>query len=481
MSNSQQIKLHTVHFEELPEKQEKKYIVYALLGNSYGDEGKGGRLRHYLIEAGGRKAKYCIRFNGSANAGHTVVLKPSDPHLIITDKKRATYLTPIKFATHQIPTGVLFGVQSIIGYGTAVDLLKLHKEINEIAEQLGRTYQEIASLFTIVPEAHVVLPEHIKQDKENDQVGSTGSGVGPVYAAKALRTGFRIEQYYQRHNDSKFRELTEQIKKLDSTSFTNNKILGIEIKSCKKLAIWLVDGDVVVMEGAQGYELDPDHGGYPFGTSSICTIAGTCAYGLNLNYYYIVGCTKAYTTYVGKDIKEEGFEYNVKHKGLGALLRYLGKEFGVTTGRSRQCLPLNLDKELEALLINQTNDWIISKTDILKEYDELLQILDQMYTNKELLQKVGQEFQAKISITDNQIVRQYTKDTDYNWDLYKTLIDRGAFSLVHNSKHLIFRTWKEMKQYISQTVRNADLPRLKKIYWFDTPESEVNFEKEVSS
>lgn len=481
------VDLHTVLVEKLPQQKSKNYTVYGILGNEFGDESKGKMMPEYLLRKG-RKAKFCGRFNGGPNAGHTVYGRPGDMDLFMEENLRlrlhlAGHKT-VKFATHQVPTGVLFGIDSFIGYNAVVDLLKLHKELTTVSGQLGQTYNALAQKMCIFEETHVIMPWNVQEDKENDKVGTTGSGMGPTYAAKSRRTGYTIKQYYDQHNDPIFKELTEAILALDPTSFTQNKILGVEIKTLRtnvekglrNIVDMLEDGDIVVMEGAQGFLLDINQGlrktdkgllkgMYPYVTSSDCTIGAICSYGFELEKLHIVGCSKAYTTYVGALQLEQGFEQNTLHSGLAEMIRLLGKEYGVTTGRRRQCIPFDLDLNIQALRVNQTSDWIVSKSDVLEQYLNILKAL------KVLCKTRTTKFDPKTP-EDNLLV-QYMKDTDYAWDLYDQLVARGSYVVIHGEQHIVFDSWNDMKKYISEKVRAIYLPKLKEIVWYDSPASEV--------
>lgn len=445
----------------------KIYSVYVVLGNANGDESKGKVMRHYLVDQS-EKASYCIRFNGGPNAGHTVFVSPADEELFITEEKRVTYTTKlIKFATHQVPTGVLFGIPSIIGYNCVVSLEKLYGEITEIAEKLGKTYDEIAELITIVPEAHIIMPWHVQQDKQNNSVGTTGTGIGPAYSEKALRIGYRVCDYYTNYNMEKFTELTTKLLSLTVPSFKDNTIVGVKIQSCKDIANKLEDGDVVVMEGAQGFHLDINHGNYPYVTSSDCTIGAACSYGFDLCNIHAVGVSKSYPTYVGSLQIEKEFSQDIKYSGHGELIRLFGKEYGVTTGRRRQCMPFNLDQEIISLRINQTEEWIISKSDVLVVYDRVLNKLANYIDLGTIPDQTPDSEEDKILI-------DYIKNTNNNIGLYKTLIDNGAFRLVHNGTCFKFHSWDLMKKYILDMVKAEHLPKLKHILWWDSPQSEID-------
>jgi adenylosuccinate synthase len=418
------------------------------------------------------KAKFCVRFNGGPNAGHTVYVRANDPYLFINPEKTTTQKI-IKFATHQVPTGVLFGITSIIGYNCVVDLEKLYYEIQEIALQLGKTYQQVASLITITPEAHVILPWHIEKDRKNNKVGTTGTGIGPCYADKAYRRGYRIIDYYQNPNqyiynhadkEKKLQELTKKLTEL-STSFTNNMICGVQIKSCKNISKELVDNDVVVMEGAQGYHLDINHGQYPFVTSSDCTIAAVCSYGFDLSHIHSIGVSKAYQTYVGANIKEANFNDKQLYSGDAELLRLLGKEYGVTTGRRRQCLPLNMDLDFEALRINQTRQWIISISDILDVYQTTLSTL-QTYCETQQLPEPNTDY--------NKVLIEYITNVGKdNYPHFQHIINNGAYQLIYQNQMHKFQSWSQMKEFITTLISTEQLPHLQKVIWWNHQASEV--------
>lgn len=469
--------LPVVLVEELPQQKSKDYRVYVINGNEYGDESKGKMMRDYLVGKG-RRAKVTGRFNGGPNAGHTVYARPNDTHLFLSDNKRKEYQAKgvklIKFATHQVPTGVLFGISSFIGYNAIVDLPKLHKELNEIAEQLGRTYPEVASLLVIFEETHLILPKHVREDKANNTTGTTGSGISRCYADKHSYRGFTIKQYYNNPDLVEFQELNEAIHNITKNPFANNQILGVEIKTLVDIVDLLQDGDVVVMEGAQGYLLDVSQGQNPFITGSDCTIGGACSYGFELDKIYVVGCSKAYTTYVGADVKESGFVQDRLASGISEMIRLLGKEYGVTTGRRRQCITFDLNKNIRALRANQTSDWIVSKRDILEQYHQLLKTLKkccETWTPPET--PVVENPQ-----TPEEVLAKYMKDTKYDWKYYQALVTLGSYAVIHNGQRIVFDSWYSMKGYIYCEVRKTYIPKLRNIVWYDSPESEVTYRKQ---
>ena len=301
----------------LPDSAPLNYTVYAILGVQKGDESKGKQMPHYINDVDGKQAVMGIRVNGGANAGHTVYVSIDNPFLFITAQKREEYrqkgINTIKFATHQLPTSILFKYKdnenremtSVIGFNCMIDLPKLAKELMEVAGQLGRTYEEMSDSLKIVPEAQLTLPEHVAEDKENDAVGTTGSGMGPGYAAKAYRRGRNSLDFYNKcvdgsvNNDPKCKSLLDAIHKSEQhaknpITFVNNKVWGIEIVPWIVLFKLIKNGDKIIVEGAQGFWLDINLGPAPYTTSSDCTIGTPCSYGFVLEFIKVIGVSKAY-------------------------------------------------------------------------------------------------------------------------------------------------------------------------------------------
>lgn len=305
-------------------------IEYAdvVLGCSYGDEGKGKVVYDLL-----RNNSYdlCVRFNGSGNAGHTI------------------YHNNKKIVLHQIPIGILNNsTSSLISSDCLIHIDKLKAEIEYIKEN----GIDIKNKLYISKACHIITDEAIEYDRSTNTIGTTNSGIGPTYSYKMLRTGKRVEDY--------------------KNIFTQ---MGICVVDMRKF--WLTNFfKRILLEGAQGFELDinwTNH--YPYCTSSTCTIAGAINTGFPLKKLRnIYGVAKVYDTYVGTR------QFQPLNDNSLELIGTLGKEFGATTGRKRQCNYLNLDDLKEALLINQCNICIINKVDILESAN-----LFKLYHNKSLL------------------------------------------------------------------------------------------------
>jgi adenylosuccinate synthase len=291
-----------------------------VLGCSFGDEGKG-KVVYDLLKKG--SYDLCVRFNGSGNAGHTV------------------YEGDVKYVVHQLPVGVLISdVYNLISSDCLIDITRLKSEIEGLQEK----GIDIEGRLFVSKACHIITPDCIEYDRENNLVGTTGSGIGPTFSKKMLRTGTRAENY------------------VDELS-----ALGIKVVDMRQF--WFSDFvrniiNDVLLEGAQGFELDINWTNmYPYCTSSTCTLAGAINTGIPLkSIRNVYGVAKAYDTYVGT----YAFQPELYNKELN-LIGDLGKEYGSTTGRRRQCNFLNLTSLIESLIINNCTHCIMNKVDILNE------------------------------------------------------------------------------------------------------------------
>lgn len=294
--------------------------VDIVLGCSFGDEGKGKVVYDLLHK---NNYNLCIRFNGSGNAGHTI------------------YKNKQKFVVHQLPVGILLpNVYNLISSDCLIDISRLKTEIDE----LKLNGIDITGRLFISKACHIITPECIEYDKLNNKIGTTGSGIGPTFSLKMLRTGKRVEEFIP--------ELTAigaqvvDMRKFWFSDFVKNYIRNI------------------LLEGAQGFELDINWtDNYPFCTSSTCTLGGAINTGIPINKIrHIFGISKAYDTYVGA-FQFQPQEFDEQLNKIGDL----GHEYGATTGRRRQVNFLNLNKLIESLIINNCNSCIINKLDILAD------------------------------------------------------------------------------------------------------------------
>lgn len=233
-----------------------------------------------------------------------------------------------KYKTHLIPSGVFYGVESVIGPACI-----LHPEsfLSEI-EYLDKNGFD-TGLVKVSPRCHIVLDEHIEYDKRNlaSKLGTTSKGIAPCYASKAARTGVLAKDV------------------LDPSWIWNEKLSGS-----------------VLCEGAQGVWLDIDYGLYPYVTSSTTLPYGACSIGFppqKINDIW--GAAKIYDTRSGEDPR---FPDSLLDDVELAAIAKLGEEYGVTTGRPRKVNWLNLDSLIRAINLTGTTNLVISKCDILQEF-----------------------------------------------------------------------------------------------------------------
>ncbi len=333
-----------------------------MVGVQWGDEGKGK-----IVDVLSRDADLVIRYQGGANAGHTVVLGDH------------------QFILHQIPTGILNdGTACAIGNGVVLDPETLIDEIRELEEQ----GIEVAGRLLISDRAHLVLPYHKVVERALEQrqkIGTTGRGIGPAYEDKSGRRGVRAGD---------MRDLESSGPRVRDRVALANDVLEMmgaaervdadeQVALLERLAPMLVPlvadtgrvaadalraGRNVLLEGAQGALLDVDHGTYPFVTSS-STTAGGASIGAGIGPTAIdsvLGVIKAYTTRVGNgplpsEADSEGAE----------RLRALGGEFGATTGRPRRCGWFDAVVGCYAKRVNGLTHLAVTKLDVLDTIPEI--------------------------------------------------------------------------------------------------------------
>jgi adenylosuccinate synthase len=284
-----------------------------------GDTGKG-KVTHHLLNTATEPYTAVCRFNGGGNAGHTI------------------YHHGKKYVTHQVPSGIFFGVPCVLGLGCVVNPQALADEVRALRED-GFT----APVY-VDRRAHVTRATHVETDrKDSAHLGTTGQGVGPTMMDKYGRTGLRMEQWGL--DASVFRQL--DISVIDTfdmfhTEFTPHTVL---------------------CEGAQGFQLDVDWGDYPYVTSSHCTSGAVALNGFPPSRWRkVYGVMKPYETYSGFKV----FNTRVDMEVTYAALQTLGGEIGATTGRRRQVRSLHLDDVIRAIYVNDVTDVIINKIDIME-------------------------------------------------------------------------------------------------------------------
>jgi adenylosuccinate synthase len=333
--------------------------VTAVVGCQWGDEGKGK-----VIDALARDADWVARYQGGANAGHT---------LRVGGRTRILHL---------VPSGILHPhVRCVVGNGVVVDPETLLEEIRTLEEEgipvRGRLF--VSRL------AHCVTPMHRWQEtllRVDASLGTTRRGVGPAYQDKAARRGFRLENFVSAKRlrgalerawegwsqvarscgedplsaPEKLEAIVERFQQL-------RERLLVHLADTTDLLLGALDrGEHILAEGAQGTLLDLDHGTYPFVTSSTTSAAGV-APGLGIPpsaISEVVGVFKAYTTRVG-----EGPFPTEMEKETATPFREKADEYGATTGRPRRCGWLDLVLLRRALRLNGVTRLVMTKLDVL--------------------------------------------------------------------------------------------------------------------
>lgn len=333
-----------------------------LIGTQWGDEGKG-KITDFLAQ----KADCVIRYQGGSNAGHTVEVANE------------------KFMLHLIPSGILYpDTLCIIGNGVVVDMGKVIEELEALQKRGIDT-----SNLRISLRAPVVMPYHRKLDALQDQssnIGTTKRGIGPTYADKINRIGFRICDFLADRDylKGRFQKMVESKNRLieeiyHEEGFDYQVMMDEALEQANKLRKYFADtsylvdqyirqGKKVLFEGAQGTLLDIDHGTYPYVTSSHPIAGGACV-GAGIGptkINKVLGVAKAYTTRVG-----EGPFVTELNDSVGEKLRSRGAEFGVTTGRPRRCGWLDAVILRYAVRVNGLTDIAITKLDVLDDFETI--------------------------------------------------------------------------------------------------------------
>lgn len=334
-----------------------------VLGAQWGDEGKGKATDQL-----GQHTDYVVKFNGGNNAGHTVVIDGE------------------KYALHLLPAGILSeGVTPIIGNGVVVDLDVLFEELAEISGRgVDCSRLLISANAHIIPAYNRLMDQANERARGNNQIGTTGRGIGPTYADKMNRIGIRIQDLF--HPET-LRAKVEAALAPKNTIFeavglptldpaeVSDHLLSfaerIEPMMCDVSLVVndaLDRGETVLFEGGQATMLDIDHGTYPFVTSSNPTAGGALA-GAGVGptrINCVVGVAKAYTTRVG----EGPFPTELDDE-VGEDLRTRGGEFGVTTGRPRRTGWFDAVVVRYAARVNGLTDLCLTKLDVLTGYKEI--------------------------------------------------------------------------------------------------------------
>lgn len=339
--------------------------VQIIVGAQWGDEGKGK-----VVDLLSKEANYVIRYQGGANAGHT--LKFDDQEVVL----------------HLIPSGMFNGdATCIIGNGVVIDPIALVQEIEQV-EAMGVNLKE---KLKISESAHMILPYHkvLDQVKEKSRgkeaIGTTGRGIGPAYVSKVSRVGIRMADLLNRSEfETKLKQTLKDINQAlehiyHETPLDAGEMMKVLEPAFDRIAPYICNttelvhdaidsGEQLLLEGAQGSLLDLDHGTYPYVTSSSPTAGGACT-GSGIPPTAItdvIGITKAYCTRVGN-----GPFPTELHEEIGEALRKHGSEFGATTGRPRRCGWLDLVALSYAVRLNGLTEIAFTKLDVLDHFEEI--------------------------------------------------------------------------------------------------------------
>ncbi len=335
-----------------------------ILGCQWGDEGKGK-----IVDLLAAEADVIARFQGGANAGHTIIVGDT------------------KYVLHLIPSGIIHpGKICYIGNGVVLDPFGLKEELDFLTKK-GIDYK--GRLF-ISAAANLVLPYHKLIDNVEEKnrgtasIGTTKRGIGPAYVDKVARNGIRVadlfnperlkkrleyqlilkEKYLVGSEDKRadLNWIFDELQKL--TPMFESFVTDVSLALAKASK----EGKSILFEGAQGTMLDVDLGTYPFATSSNTTTGGALT-GLGVGPKMIdevVGVVKAYTTRVGA-----GPFPTELIDDMGEKLRRKGDEFGATTGRPRRCGWLDLVSLRHAIRINGVESIAVTKLDVLDGLEEV--------------------------------------------------------------------------------------------------------------
>jgi adenylosuccinate synthase len=350
--------------------------VQIIVGAQWGDEGKGKIVDHIS-----ENVDIVARYQGGANAGHTVVIGKN------------------QYVLHLIPAGIFHQqVTCVIGNGVVIDPIALMNEIH----QLEKLNIDIKGRLLISHNAHLIMPYHKLLDaireEGTEKIGTTGRGIGPAYIDKYMRVGIRIVDLLDRNifADKLKRNINEKnqlFKKIyDKTELDIDKIISEYEEFDKQIDEYVTDTSLylnqairdnkkILAEGAQGALLDIDHGTYPFVTSSNPTSGGACT-GPGIpptSVTSIIGVVKAYSTRVGNG----PFPTELNDE-IGNHLRETGGEYGATTGRPRRCGWFDAVSTRYSAMINGIKHVAITKLDVLDSFDEIKICIGYQYKGKPL-------------------------------------------------------------------------------------------------
>jgi adenylosuccinate synthase len=338
-----------------------------VVGLQWGDEAKG-KIVDLLTD----QHDFVVRYNGGANAGHTIVCDGQT------------------FKLSLLPTGVLRPqrVRSVIANGVVVYPPRFLEEVDNL-RKAGVT---VGDNLVVSDHAHVIFPYHLEEErlselKSDASIGTTGRGIGPCYQDKVGRVcGIRVgELLYPDHLRGRLRSivarknhllqgLSPAYKALDADAVCEDylgyaeKMRSFIADTVRLLHDGLRQGKRILYEAAQGSLLDVDHGTYPYVTSSNSSVAGVWSgSGVPARHLTrVVGVIKAYSTRVGK-----GPFPTELHDAIGEQIRKTGREYGTVTGRPRRCGWFDALAARYSAAISGADELAVMLLDVLSELKEV--------------------------------------------------------------------------------------------------------------
>ncbi|PSR27712.1 Adenylosuccinate synthetase [Sulfobacillus thermosulfidooxidans DSM 9293] len=341
--------------------------VTAVVGANWGDEGKG-KITDYLA----RNMDFVVRFQGGSNAGHTILNEFG------------------KFALHMLPSGVFYPhVHNVLGPGVALNTIGLAEELQNLKDR-----GIVPSHLHISDRAQVILPVHMLLDQAEEmrlganQFGSTRSGIAPFYADKFLKIGVQVADLFVKDRLAQRIERNLALKNFllptayqlpiqdphEITELVSHHADAIAPYVCDTTSMLheaLNNNRAILLEGQLGALRDPDHGIYPFTTSS-SPLAGFASVGAGLPPYSItriIAVTKAYSTCVGA-----GPFVTELHGQDADVLRARGGdagEYGATTGRPRRVGWFDAVATRYGCMIQGATEVALTNLDVLSYLDNI--------------------------------------------------------------------------------------------------------------
>lgn len=338
-----------------------------VVGAQWGDEGKGK-----IVDLFAQEADMVVRYQGGANAGHTLVVNG------------------VKTVLHLVPSGILHPKTTcVIAAGVVLDIEQFVKEVEalKLSGAISREGQLLVSeSCTLILPYHRALDQAREKRLGNEKIGTTGKGIGPAYEDRASRRAILFRDLFS--PDTLRAKLERSLieknflleKMYGEKPFTVEEVfekamsLRAQLESfrCRDASLVvqqaLKTGKKVLFEGAQGSLLDLNHGTYPYVTSS-STLSGSACIGTGIgpnSIGKILGLMKAYSTRVGSG----PFPSELNNE-LGEKIRQIGHEVGATTGRPRRTGWIDLVALKYAIRVNGITNLVLTKLDVLSGFESI--------------------------------------------------------------------------------------------------------------